>query len=237
MNENMSGIFIFFLIFNILFSAFSYALTVFPDAANPDYEISIDQDRIIEYGVSFTNATSVNITFGGGYEYFTYNDRNLRTQWLDGAAGADYIVFEKRTWLGEKLDSWLFYMDLSIELTDENFVTNALYNGTIINYWDTDNDWLRMDIDHGVVGFLSTLPADAGNITQAVQVTGILTLTIGEIDTTLELDAGEFIDWYTATILGTNYNGLPSALNWIIRGMLTLNIVIAIFMIRDLTKI
>lgn len=238
MNENMSGIFIFLLIFNILFSTFAYALTVFPEAeTQADFSVTIDQEKLLQYGVSFINATSLNVTFGADYQYFTYNDRNLRVKWIDGAAGADYIVFEKRSWLGEKLDSWLFALDLSVSLVDENFVTNALYNGTIINYWDSENDWLRINIDSGVIGFLTTLPADAGDIENAVQVTGILTLTVGEVSTQEGLNIGEFIDWYSGMILGLNYNGLPSWMNWIIRGILTINLVVGIYAIRDLTKL
>lgn len=235
MDDNMSSIFIFYLIFNILFSAFSYAWTVFPEyEQSQDFDIVISQEKLLEYGVTFTNATSLNVTFGADYQYFTYNDRELRVKWVDSAT--DYIIFQKRTWIGQRLDSWFFNMDLDIQLVDHGLVTQALYNGTIIAYWDAVEGWLRINIDYGVVGFFTTIPGDAGNVTKAVIETGILTLTVGETETDA-YSFREFIDWYWSMIFGYDYSAMPQSLQWLMRAMLSLNIIVGIFAIRDLTKL
>lgn len=230
----MSGILIFSLIVNLLFSTFAYAFTQFPNDENTDFEISISKEKLTEYGITFTNATSMNITFSQDPVYFSYNDINYRVQWVDSAL--DYIVFQRRSFLGESLDNWFFNYDLSIKLVESGFVTDFLPNSSIINYWEPQEGWLRMIIDNSIDGILTTIPPDSGNITKAVYETGILTLTVGQVQQdTYSFDA--FIDWYSKTILSGGFDGMPAQIQWILRGWLALNIVIFIFAIKDLTKL
>lgn len=238
MDDRFASMFFFLLIFNMLFSTFSYALTVYPSAeVYIDYSISIDQDKLKEYGIEFVNATSVNVTFGEDWQTFEYNDKNFRVRWVDGVLNNDYVVFQKRTWLGDKFNSWLFYTDVFVQLIDAGITLDILPNATIVNHWDNSTQWLRMNLDSGVVGFFTTLAADYPNITKAVYDTGTITLTVGETDQTYAFDVREFIDWYTSMLTGLTYSGLPWFFDWVFRGLFTLNFIVGVYAIRDLTKV
>lgn len=237
MDERMSSMLIFLLIFNLLFPPFAYAFTVFPQTSQTqELTIPIDASRLAQYGVSFTNATFYNITFGAvNFTYFDYNDHELRVKWIDGLAGADYVVFQKKSIVGEYLGWWWNY-DVDIKLIEHDLVIDVLYNGTIIDYWNQDEDWLMMDIDYGVTGIFTTIPADSGNVTKAVMETGVLTLTVGESETST-YSFREFIDWYWNMIFNVDYTSVPSALQWFMRILTVLNLVATVFAVKDLSRV
>lgn len=241
MDERMSSMFIFLIIFNILFPPISYAFTVFPDEPEESQlNIVIDSSRLAEYDVSFTNATSFNITYGDDWDYFNYNEKELRVKWYDGGLFApDHIVFQKKDAVGQYL-GWFFHIDCDLTLLDSGLVIDNsdsyLENGTIIEQWDLTEDWMRVSIDYGVLGFFTTTPADYGNITRAVMETGTLTLTVGESETST-YDMREFADWYWNTIFNTEYGAVPSSIQWIMRALTVLNFVAGVYAIKDLFRV
>jgi hypothetical protein len=234
--DRMQSLFLFSVIFNLIFAPLSFVFTNFGEEPGEEYQIAIDEIRLNRYGISFVNATSFNITFSGGPTEFEQNDKKIRVEWLDRFLFEDTITFSKQSIIERTLDTWFFPEIMTIFVGENAAILRGITNSSIVTYFDTDYNWTKIDIDQGVLGFLTTIPQDNNNITKAVYDTGILTLTIGE-PRSESWDAGSFIDWYWSLLFGFNDYGLPSAFAWLMRLLFTLTIVSAVFVTRDLLPI
>ena len=236
---------IFLLIFNMLFTSFSYALTAFPDEPEPvQTRTKLPSDDLAEFGIYFTDAEEYNIAFNDGYHYYETNKTRYRFAWDDGAFTLDSFVFQKQNWVGYYLDNWFFRTEVEVKFLESGQVYNiegvdgtTIWNTTIVNEWEFNQNWSRMKIDNNIVGLFSLISPDA-NVTQAIFDTGRIFLTVGTtLKTTETYSFDDFKDWYWATVFGYDYSGIPSSLSWMMRGLTALNILVAVFAIRDLTKL
>lgn len=241
MSERIYGLFIWGIVFNLLFGVFGFTFTTFAnEPIDSDLEISLDVDQLWETGIVFVNATSYNITYGDDWQYFTENNKELRVRWYDpliplsAPAG---IYFERQSIIEQYTDSWLFPEEQQVLIGQTRDIEPYLSNGTLIEYWETENNWTRIDIANGIIGFIHTLASDSGNITKAVYETGEITITIGEPSTTSAFSTSNFIDWYWSAIFSFDYSEVPVVLNWIIKIITTLNLTSAIIVFRELTKV
>lgn len=241
MSEQIHGIFIWGIVFNLLFGVFGFAFTTFAtDPAEYDLDIALDVDQLWKNGIIFVNATSFNLTYGDDWHYFTENNKELRVRWYDpvipllAPAG---IYFERQSIVEQYTDTWIYPLKQEILLGESRDIVQWLSNGTLIEYWETDNNWTRLDVANGIIGFISTIPPDENNITKAVFETGILTLTIGEPESTSSFSAENFIDWYWSAVFTFDYSEVPFLLNWLMKIIVILNLVSAIFVVRELSPI
>ena len=243
MDEAMSRMMIYLLIFNLIFTPFAYALTQFPDEPDSDQAETkfIDQDKLMEAGIVFTDATEFNLTFGADFVYVSTNQTDYRFKWSDGVL-EDKLLFEKKNFVGRWTDSWLFRTEIEIHFLGSGTIYNLdgefpVYNSTIVNEWELDSNWSRMKLDNNIIGVF-TLPQGADNITQAVFDIGVLNMTTGTtLQTSETYDVRAFIDWYVAAVFGYDYAGIPYSLQWIMKGIFMLNVVALVFAVRELTRL
>lgn len=239
-SERMTGLFIFMFIFNALFGVFAHAFTVFPEDESDvyDYEIAIDESRLLDYGLIFQNASSYNITWKAAPVYFSANEKDFRVLWDEiGILGShDGLLFQKQSLIEQYADSWLFPERQQVALGETGEVVSEIWNSSIITYWDPEYNWTKIDIASGVQGFITPILSDQHNITKAVYETGILQFTVGQ-PRELGYSIGSFIDWYWGVVFGFSSYGLPSSMAWIMRLIFSLTVMSFIFMTRALTRL
>lgn len=227
------------IIFNVLFSVFGFAFTVFPDTASTSFDIPIDQEILYQEGITFLNATAFNLTYNGGWHYFTASDRNMRIAFKEGTLYTDGIEIQQQGLVQSYFDSWLLPTSLPISVGEEyeTLPLPILSNSTILLYWENDHNWTRFRTLNAVNGFITTIPSDENNISKAVYETGILTITLGELQMSTDFDITTFAQWYWNSLFSFGYSGFPDVLSWVLRLIVIINLVSGIIVIRDLFKV
>jgi len=240
LSELIHGIFVWGIVFNLLFGVFGFTFTTFADEPITDFDISLDVETLWKNGIVFVNATDYNLTYGADWTYFTENNKELRMRWYDPTTpltAPDGLYFQKQSIIEDYLDTWFFPEPLNIFVGESRDIVAYLSNGTMIEYWETENNWTRIDIANGIIGFIHTQQADSNNITKAVYESGELVLTIGEPSSTSAFSTENFIDWYWSAVFSFDYSEVPQSLNWIMKIIVSINLVSAIFVIRELSPI
>lgn len=233
------------IIFNILFSVFGFAFTAFPSTYQESLELPIDQDVLYSEGIVFVNATYYNLSYNANWTYFTQGGNNMRISFRDGdfffdPDVKDGIIIQEQTLIGQYLDSWALPVTLQIEIGKnyEEFTNpKNLSNSTIVTYFEPQFNWTRFRAPNAINGFVITLPEDENNITKAVYETGILSVIVGELQINSDLDVATFARWYWSSLFNFGYSGFPSMVQWILKLIVAINLVSAIFAIRELFRV
>ena len=170
---------------------------------------------------------------------FVNTSRTLRVRWADqsidnfqfytnrGPALVGEWPFKdfQRVWIGGELYIY--------GLITPNLITNQ----TIITNFDTDRNWTRASLpDIGAEAFF-TCEAYDNNITEAIQVQGLVNITIGNSVDFDEIDHVKFMAWYWGLLTNTTTYNLPASIAWIFRIQAILLIFTSIIIARDLTRI
>lgn len=231
------------IIFNILFSVFGFAFTAFPSTGTTTFNLPIDEDSLYKEGIVFVNATFFNLTYNGNWTYFESADRNMRIAFKESTLFSDPlvddgIIIQQQGLVQQYLDSWLFPTTLSMDVgkSYDPLIKN-LPNGTIVNYFESEFNWTRFRTLNSVTGFVTTIESDDNNITKAVYETGILTITLGEVEVTIDTDITTFLRWYWNTLFSFGYDGFPSYLGWILKLIVIVNFVSGILVAREQLKV
>lgn len=238
-SEKITSLFLFSILFNLFFSVYGYAFTVFPEDPGevPDLDISLDIDDLYEIGISYNNATSLNITYGSAPTLVDEaSGVPLRADWSSHLDG-DYFQLQIQNPVERFLNTWILPFPLDLYMGPEYDHESFLYNSSIVNYFEPDYGWVRGTGGSNFAFFLSPIPPDEDNITKAVYETGILTLTFGDPIATEELSFRNFVRWYYSTLIGASSYGLPVSLVWIMRIVFSLNIIAGIFMLKELISL
>lgn len=237
----MSSLFLFSVLFNLFFSVYGYAFTNFPvePSENPDLNIALDMDDLYEIGISFSNATSLNITFGADPTVLDQGiDIFYRVDWSSHIRG-DYLQFQVQSPIERFLNTWVLPSDLSLFMGSEGDFYAELYNSSLVSLYEPGYDWIRGRAGSNFAFFLSPTPADRGNITRAIYETGTLILTYGDpisLTGQDEISIKNFISWYYDTLIGANSYGLPEGLVWFMRIIFSLNVIAGVFMLKELSR-
>lgn len=240
-SEKMTGLFLFSILFNLFFSVYGYAFTTFPETSsqNPYLDISIDLDDLYEIGISFGNATSFNKTWGSAPTLIDQGDGvPLRVDWGPHVDG-DYFQLQVQNPVERYLNTWNLPYPLDLYMGPEFDHYSMLYNSTLISLYEPEYDWVRGAGGSNFAFFLSPIPQDYGNFTNAVYETGIITVTYGEpvsITGEDEISIKNFIKWYYNTVAGANSYGLPTPMVWFMRIIFTLNVIAGVFMLKELSR-
>ena len=107
--ENLRLI-VFILIVSLVFPIFGMALTQ-GESEVELYDVSVSPESLVSAGILLREGESHNVSYGGGYVYFTLNDTEVRVKWdnmyISGYRGiyvkADYVKVEKKSPLGLSL--------------------------------------------------------------------------------------------------------------------------------------
>lgn len=231
------------IIFNLLFSVFGFAFTAFPTTGNTEIDIPLDADTLYQEGIIFVNATYFNLTYNGNWTYFSQAERNMRIGFREAGIDPlvqDGITIQQQGLVQQYFDSWLLPTTLQIEVgPNYRALVNPknLGNSTIVQYWENDYNWTRFRTLNSITGFVTTIPADNNNISKAVYETGILTITIGELQVLSDIDILTFARWYWNTIFSFGYSGFPSVLSWVLKLIVIINFVTGVIVIRDLFRV
>lgn len=243
MSEKMTSLFLFSILFNLFFSVYGYAFTNFPGewTENPDLDIAIGIDDLYAIGITFTNATSLNITFGedplliereGGVP--------LKIDWSSHPLKGDYFQILIQSPIERYLDTWYLPDSLDLWMGPDDDFYMFIWNSSLVSLYEPDHDWIRGLGGADFTFFLSPTHADTGNITRAVYETGILTLTYGtpiSLTGQDEISVKNFILWYLNTITGADNYGLPDSLIWLMRIIFTLNVIAGVFTLKELSRL
>lgn len=234
---------LFSMIVNLVFPVFAYSFTTITGSDFESLDISISQESLINAGLQFSSAQSLNVTYEAAPELATFNisDRLLRVRWFHDALWGDRFRFTRPSLIeytvGEITGD---YFSLGGEaLTAESngfYYTHDFYNSTMVSNYDPDYNWTMVTITQaGLTILFSTIPGDAGNITQAVYETGTITATVGErVSQDQSFDFRAFVDWYFSMLFTNKNYGLPASVNWLMRIFVTITLFSAFLVARDI---
>lgn len=229
------------IIFNILFSMMGYAFTIFPSTGSDQFNIPIDQEGLANEGILFLNATAFNLTYNGDWVEFTLVDEKMRISFRDSVYSPEYTLYDGITIQRQRLiqsyfDSWLFPDYVALEVGknyQQLYLTRSISNSTIIQFWETNYNFTRFRTDNDVSGFISTLAIDDNNITKAIYETGNVTITLGELQLTPDIDISTFARWYWNTLVKFEYEGFPAIISGLLKLIIIVNLVSGILVMRE----
>jgi hypothetical protein len=224
-------------ILSLLFPVFAFAFTNFGVAFDTyDISVSLDQDSLINAGIILKEGISHNVTFRGGYVEYVLQNLTVRVAWIRQLITGDYFFHYRQSFVGGVLNNWLFTRGLSPKIGTDTLNFDGMKNATVINNFDTEYNWTKYKIvETGLTAFITTIPSDQNNITQAIQDTGMVTLTLGkQISQQEEFTFTSFVDWYWSIILGANDWGMPSFMSFLMRLISALTFLSAILLVKDL---
>lgn len=221
------------LLVTIFFHYFSYSFTI-SAIDYSDYEISIDIVDLYSSGIMLGEYDEHNISYqNGGPDIrteFEIENSTIRFLWSDFIGRGDAISSQIKAWFFG-FPSWINFDWQNIQ--GKRFIRNE----TIIDLWDSENNWTKIHALSGYVLFI-TDPLKQGNITRAVQIDGNLTLTLcQDVAWAEEPSISSFISWYWGLVTGSESFGLPENFAIIVRVMTLLGMFAGVFLLSELRRI
>jgi len=215
---------------SILFHYFSYSFTI-TAIDYSDYDISIDIVDLYASGIMIGEHDEANVSYSGTWVYMDINETELRFRWTHFPLGVGDALYAQ-------IEAPFFGFEMWIDFSWQNIKgQDFIKNETIIDRWDSTNNWTMI---HGLTGYVLfiTDPLKEGNITRAVQEDGEITLTICENIAWAETPSlNSFISWYFGLVTGTESWGLPDNFAIVVRVMTLLGMFSGIFLLSELRRI
>lgn len=232
-------IFIGSMIFNLLFSSFSYALTTFADSPSDIIDIGIDQESLMQGGLVLVNATDFQLSFNDTWHYYTMNDVRQRVKWGTDLVRGDGFNFQKQSFLERTINTWILpqYTGVWFGSTKSGLIDGYFNNASVITNFDNQKNYTRFNLDTNDIGFIYPIEADKGNITRAIMETGLVNMTIADTYAMTDQSAQGFVKWYWANLFSWEYQGLPYAITVFLKIITFVNLASAIIVIRELFKV
>jgi len=235
-------IYIFVLTLNLVFPVLAYTFTAF-GVSPEDYEIALDADTLMIAGINLVDAESHNLTYNGGWVYYTLLNDTIRAQFMDDFRysiiyeAEDGIGFQKRGVISKAFDSWTLPVGVGLRSVVTNILMRQISNATIISEWNEEYNWSRFVMLDGHQVFVTPFATD-GNITKAVFDDAHVNVTIaksfGEEDTSFNF--WSFLRWYSSLLIGDQSWGLPSAFAWILRLLGAISVFAVVMLTKEMIK-
>lgn len=227
------------IIFNLLFSGFSYALTTFADQPSDVFDIPISQEELLEQGIILVNATTFEITFGEDWHYYTMNEVRQRVKWDHDIIRGDGFSFQKQSFVEKYLDTWILpqYVGVWFGSTKSGLVDGFFTNSSVIINFDTSKNYTRFNLETNDIGFIVPIGADGSNITKAILETGIVDMTIADATVFTDDTIQAFVKWYWSNLFSWEYSGLPYAVSIFVKIIVFVNLASAILVAREALKV
>ncbi len=197
----------------------AYTFTTF--GAEPDaFDTTLSIAQLQNAGIMLSGGESFNITFGDPAQEYTVTNTTMRVKWVNSLLFGDYFAQQQQSWIEKVLGTWFFPIEMNVVLDgSQGFIRSRDFtNATVIAFFDSQYNWTRYSIvENGLVGFITPLPINQGNITEAI-LNGTVTVTIGaEIYSETGSNTLNFANWYVSVVSGTSDWGLPSFMVWVVR--------------------
>lgn len=243
-SELTTRILLFSMILNIVFPVFAYSFTTITGSQIEDYDISISQQDLINAGIVFSSAQSLNITYGAGPIEFNISARYLRVNWANRLFIGDDFRFYRpslpEVYIGDQTGNYFTANGETLRVESQGIsYVNDFYNSTMVLNFDPDYNWTQVYVPaEGVIILFKTLAADDNNITAGVYDTGTLTATAGiKFEETQDFNFGQYVSWYMGMLFTNKSYGLPSEVNWLMRIFTAITLFSAIAAARDFLPI
>lgn len=197
----------------------AYTFTTFGD--EPDaFDTTLSIAQLQNAGIMLSGGESHNITFGNPAQLYEVTNTTMRVKWVNSLLFGDYFAQQQQSFIEKVLGTWWFPIEMNVVLDGaEGFIRSRDFtNATVIAHFDSQYNWTRYSIvENGLVGFITPLPVNQGNITEAI-LNGTVTVTIGaEVFSETGSNALNFANWYVSIVSGTSDWGLPDFMVWIVR--------------------
>lgn len=243
MNDSIARLFIFSLIFNLAFPAISYAFVGFAVDPPGALDIALEYEDLLNAGIILSSGESHNVTFKGGPVDFNTSSSVIRAEWFKPLLSEARLEFRSPSPIEEAIgDATGNYFSLGGVLQPV-IITGGpamwMVNSTFVAEWDPVYNWTMIPIRGlGLLALFTPTTPDGDNVTNAVYVTGALTLTVGKPMTVEgEFDWIQFIQWYWGLLTSTHNYGLPWSFDWLLRIMAVLFLTSAIMFARELIPV
>lgn len=216
---------------SILFHYFSFSFTL-QAYDYSEYDISLNFVDLMTSGILIGDWDEKNVTFGNTtWTTFEVRNNTIRTKWLT------WTLLSKTGFLFQQ-EAEFFTLQPWIDFRFQNIEGGlVIRNQTIIAEYNAD---LNTTIIKGITGFVVLFqdPLREGNISKAVQETGVLTLVIAEdVAFSSEPDLNSFMSWYLGLVTGSETWGLPDSFGILVRIMTMLGIFSGIFLLSEIRRI
>lgn len=231
MSERAVEMLVFSVIVNILFAALSFAFTTPAESFDSStLTISLDRNILALRGINFKNATSFNLTFGSDWTYFELDGVRTRASWMHDFIGGDGIQAQVQNIVERMTDTWLvpIPLQMNVGIHQQYLAGGFIKNSTIVSEWDETWHWLEIIYSGDKRAFISTIPADSGNVTKAVYETGILTMTIGETLSENKYDFWGFASWYWEVLFSQGDYNVPAYMDALVKIMFAVMLISAV---------
>lgn len=235
---------LFSMLVNILFPVFAYGFTTITGSDLEAYDIAISEETLINAGIQFQAADSLNITWKAAdldLQTFNISGQLLRIRWDSWPLYGDRFRFSIPKLIeipiGDATGDYFSTGGQVVEVQSQgNEYINNFYNSTMVANYDPTYNWTQVYVPQkGLIILFTTLAADDNNITKAVYETGNLTATVGQrFNEGSEFDFRAFIDWYMGMMFTNKNYGLPASAAWIMRGFVVITLFAALLLARDL---
>jgi len=245
MSDKVHGIAVYLLIFNIVLPVFAYAFIDLAGSGDPGASFDyITQDELIQAGVYIEAQVRHELAFDDGYEEFNATGDIMRIKWVDGALVPDHFKFYKRS-VFDIGGAWIFQDNLDVVIDDTRYVfvggdisfAEYVTNATIIGAFDEAYNWTRVSVPTVGAELFFTAEAAGNNMTEAINVDGLVNVTMGTLVDFETVNAGAFINWYWGLMVGQSTYGLPIYIKWIFQIQAVLLMFTAILIGRELTRL
>lgn len=241
-NRSSDSLYIFILVLNLVFPVLGYTFTSF-GADFQEYEIDLSPDALAMAGISLVDAESNDLSYNGGWQYWTLINFTIRAQFMDDVKSpwftivGDGVAFQTRGVIGKALDSWFPPAEINIKSITTNKWGRHISNDTIIRDWDSDYNWSRFIIGSSHNVFITPYEGH-GNITKAVYEDAHINCTIAKtFETETNFNFWRFISWYTSIMVGADSWGLPSMFSWVLRILGVLSIYTVVMLTKELIRL
>lgn len=228
------------LLISIFFHYFSYSFTVVAfDYAQ--YDISLDLNELYSSGIMLGEFDEHNITYEAGtWTEFDIENKTIRTQWKDWPflVVADPFDSDSGDGLAFQVQKDFFGFETWSSFFLQNIAKGRLIrNETVVALFDTATNSSRVFGKTGYVLFF-TDPLKQGNMTRAIQDTGIVTLTIAKnMEWAREENLNTFVSWYIGLVTGSESWGLPPSFSIMVKVMTMLGIFSGIFLMIEARRL
>lgn len=218
----------------------AYAFTGFEAAPPESFKISLEYEDLLNAGIMFSSAESLNVTFNGGGVDFNTSSTIIRALWHKPIFSEAVLQFRtpsiiEKAW-GDVTGDYFSLGGTVSPLSINEAPYMGAVNSTIVAAFNPAYNWTRIDIGQaGLIALVTTLAADDNNMTQAVYVTGILTVTIGKpMSEGGIFDFIQFVEWYWGLLTASHNYGLPVAFAWFLKILAVLFLTSGIMFAREL---
>ena len=219
------------LLVSILFHYFSFSFTLVAFDYT-DYDVSLDFIGLMQSGILIGDWESKNVTFGNStWTQFEVRNSTIRTRW------ETWTLLSKTGFLFQQ-EAEFFTLQPWTDFRWQNIEGGLIIrNQTIVATHNTD---LNNTIIKGITGFVAIFqdPSGEGNISKAVQETGIVNVVIAEdVAFASEPDLNSFMSWYLGLVTGSETWGLPDSFGILVRIMTMLGIFSGIFLLIEARRL